>query len=126
MSESYPKYERRRVSFATEIREAARAYASLPHSHWQRLVWEGAALKPPVDENAYYDAMKLAARQARIARNERDGVALGGAYVKATPETWKRWKREGRELDLTQAIERTQLPHEMTIHERIMPYRVKE
>jgi hypothetical protein len=73
-----------------------------------------------------FDAVKASARQARLVRNAKDGVALGGAYTKATPESWKRWKRERQELDLTQAIERTQLPHEMTIHERIMPYRVKE
>jgi LmbE family N-acetylglucosaminyl deacetylase len=79
-----------------------------------------------MDTNAYYDGVKAAARQARIARNEQDGVALGGRYIRATPENLRRWRRESQELVLARAIERTQLPHETTIHERIMPYRVKE
>ncbi len=79
-----------------------------------------------LDMNAYYDGVKAAARYQRIARNEQDGVALGGRYIRATPENVRRWRRESQELVLARAIERTQLPHEMTVHERIMPYRVKE
>lgn len=71
-----------------------------------------------LDMNAYYDGVKAAARQARIARNSGDGVCQ--------PLTLKTWKRMHQEDALGVAIERTQLPHEMTIHERIMPYRVKE
>jgi hypothetical protein len=82
--------------------------------------------QPPRKPINVFDAVKASARQARIARNEQDGVALGGRYIRATPENLRRWRRESQELVLARAIERTQLPHETTIHERIMPYRVKE
>lgn len=71
-----------------------------------------------LDMNAYYDGVKAAAREARIMRNSGDGVCL--------PLAITTWARIHQEDALAQAIERTQLPHEMTIHERIMPYRVKE
>jgi len=71
----------------------------------------------PEQVNAYYDGVKAAAREARIMRNSGDGVCL--------PIAITTWKRIHQEDALAQAIERTQLPHEMTIHERIMPYRVK-
>jgi len=74
--------------------------------------------KPPVDMNAYYDNTKRFAREARIMRNSGDGVCL--------PIAITTWKRIHQEDALAHAIERTQLPHETTIHERIMPYRVKE
>lgn len=72
------------------------------------------APKPTVN---VFDAVKMAARQARIDRNAMRVYPVIKKDVMA---------RTRREHDLANAIERTQLPHEMTIHERIMPYRVKE
>lgn len=77
-------------------------------------VGELKSTKPPVN---VFDAVKMAARQARISRNA----------MRVYPVIkWEVMARTRREHDLANAIERTQLPHEMTIHERIMPYRVKE
>lgn len=70
--------------------------------------------KPTVNK---FDAVKMAARQARINRNAMRVYPVIKSDAMA---------RTRREHDLATAIERTQLPHEMTIHERIMPYRVKE
>lgn len=70
--------------------------------------------KPPAN---VFDVVKMAARQARIDRNAMRVYPVIKKDVMA---------RTRREHDLANAIERTQLPHEMTIHERIMPYRVKE
>ena len=74
-------------------------------------------LERPLANFNVFDAVKLTARQARISRNEMRVYPVIKADVMA---------RTRREHDLTTAIERTQLPHETTIHERIMPYRVRE
>lgn len=129
----------RRESFATEIREAARAYASQPgafgiadvehiqvtqhyaidHAHSgpnDINVLKAEPLERPLANFNVFDAVKLAARQARISRNETRVYPVIKQAVMA---------KTVREHDLCRAIERTQLPHETTIHERIMPYRVK-
>lgn len=76
--------------------------------------------KPPVNKDAFFDHVKRFARENRISRNQRSADT---GCVPVGREEYFRWLREDR---LASAIERTQLPHEMTIHERIMPYRVKE
>lgn len=70
--------------------------------------------------NDIWDGAKKTMREQRIARNQ---VAESRVCGPVGREEYFRWLREER---LANAIERTQLPHEMTIHERIMPYRVKE
>lgn len=75
--------------------------------------------KPPVNKDAFFDHVKRFARENRIARNQRSADT---GCVPVGREEYFRWLREDR---LVQAIERTQLPHATTIHERIMPYRVK-
>lgn len=67
--------------------------------------------------NDIWDDAKKTMREQRISRNA----------MRVYPVIKKdAMARTRREHDLAMAIERTQLPHEMTIHERIMPYRVKE
>lgn len=72
--------------------------------------------KPPVNKDAFFDHVKRFARENRISRNEMRVYPVIKQDVMA---------KTRREHDLAQAIERTQLPHATTIHERIMPYRVK-
>jgi hypothetical protein len=74
--------------------------------------------RPPTNFNVF-DAMKLAARQARIRRNEM-------APTPSEPISLAKWDRWEQEAHLTTAISKTELPHEATIHDRLMPYRHKE
>lgn len=67
--------------------------------------------------NDIWDDAKKTMREQRISRNAMRVYPVIKSDAMA---------RTRREHDLANAIERTQLPHEMTIHERIMPYRVKE
>lgn len=76
--------------------------------------------KPPVDMNAYFDNKKKFAREERIKRNEMADARLCEPIGK---EAWFRALREDR---LATAIEKTELPHEATIHDRLMPYRHRE
>lgn len=69
-----------------------------------------------------FDAMKLAARQARIARNE----AAPKPIPVSLPDITKMIETTRREHNLCRAIDRTELPHEATIHDRLMPYRHQE
>lgn len=123
--------ERKPVNFTELLRWNRRELDKLSViPNWERLVPEaithGTAATfdtpaPPVDMDAYYDNQKRFARDQRIARNEPrpDGVALNDR------DTLAGWVRLLREERLAKAIERTQLPHATTIHERVMPYRVK-
>lgn len=78
--------------------------------------------KPPVNMNAYFDNKKKFAREERIKRNEMAPVPMDLTL----PDVTKMIETTRREHNLCRAIDRVELPHETTIHDRLMPYRHKE
>lgn len=81
-------------------------------------------VKPPVERKPInvFDAVKAAARWDRIKRNEMQPVPMDLTL----PDVTKMIETTRREHNLCKAIDRVELPHETTIHDRLMPYRHRE